>query len=146
MDPRMHLYFIKRVCFPHNPFNTAKIADTNNEIIRCRFPLCEVKKVIGQMFLCVWGSPWWSFRAAIVTLVCMCRPRSSFAYTGQYIMYLLYLVFVCICVWVGAVYDVMSSVTFVILLFRRVLRSLFTCVVGFFVFCLFLCVSCCALL
>ncbi len=49
----MHLYFIKRVCFPHNPFNTAKIADTNNEIIRCRFPLCEVKKVIGQMFLCV---------------------------------------------------------------------------------------------
>lgn len=99
------------------------------------------------MFLCVWGSPWWSFHAAIVTLVCMCRPRSSFAYTGQYIMYLLYLVFVCICVWVGAVFEVMSSVTFVILLFRRVLRSLFTCVVGCFscsvCFCAWCVVLCC---
>lgn len=97
MDPRLCLYFIKNLMFSPQPlFNTAKIADTNNEIIRCRVPLCEVKKVIGQMFLCVWGSPWWSFRAAIVTLVCMCRPRSSFAYTGQFIMYCIF----CICVFV----------------------------------------------
>lgn len=134
---------------PQPLFNTAKIADTNNEIIRCRVPLCEVKKVIGQMFLCVWGSPWWSFRAAIVSLVCMCRPRSSFAYTGQYIMYLLYLVFVCMFVRVGAVYMLMSCVTFwvsfVILLFWLaafvVLLSVHV-TLSFFVFCVFLCVLC----